>query len=81
MQISVSHKELVVLEALDALGGDATSGRLRSLIRRQLRDQLFELLSALETRGLVSRYARASYVITSEGRHAVRMAEPMPLAG
>jgi hypothetical protein len=80
MQTSLSNKELIVLEAVEALGGTATSGRLKTLIRRQLRDQIFDLLSGMEARGLLSRYARASYVLTRDGRTTLRTSQSLPLA-
>ncbi len=63
--------EVVVLELIDGLGGEAHSAHLAELILEPLRPFLKRALLDLFDKGLLLRYAPGHYYLTPEGRSAL----------
>jgi hypothetical protein len=71
---SLSDTEIILLEALDALGGNAHISELKGAVRWQARGNAHKALAALHDRGLLTRYARGCYTVTPSGRDMLKSA-------
>jgi hypothetical protein len=67
----LSETEVIVLEAVDALGGDVHISALKGAVRWQARRNAHKVLGLLTDCGLLNRYARGCYVLTEAGRAAL----------
>jgi ribosomal protein S19E (S16A) len=61
----------LVMEAVDALGGDVHITELKGAIRWQARAKLAKVLTALSEQGFLAHYARGRYALTPTGRSAL----------
>jgi hypothetical protein len=68
---SLSESEIILLQAVDALGGDVHISELKGAVRWQVRHITHKALGTLQERGLLNRYARGCYALTAIGRHAL----------
>jgi hypothetical protein len=70
----LSESEVILLEAIDALGGDAHISEIKGAIRWQARHGTHKALGALQERGFLHRYARGCYTLSADGREALASA-------
>jgi hypothetical protein len=64
----LTDAEVIVLKAIEALGGEAHISELKGAVRWQARGNAHKVLAFLSDDGLVNRYARGCYVLTEVGR-------------
>jgi hypothetical protein len=67
----LSEPEIILLQAVDALGGNVHISELKGAVRWQVRQTTHKTLGMLQERGLLNRYARGCYALTSFGRDAL----------
>jgi hypothetical protein len=71
MRTILSEPEIILLQAVDALGGDVHISELKGAVRWQVRQTTHKALGMLQERGLLNRYARGCYALTNFGRDAL----------
>jgi hypothetical protein len=71
-QDSPTAPELVVLEILDALGGQSSYGVIKGTIRKQLRPYLRGIVNAMLDQGWLAKSFIGQYAMTEHGRQALR---------
>jgi hypothetical protein len=68
---TLTEAEILLLDAVQALGGDVHISELKGAVRWQVRHSVHKALGVLHDRGLLNRYARGCYVLTATGRAAL----------
>jgi hypothetical protein len=72
MQPHLVDRERYMLEVLDALGGNATVGQIRSVASPFLNRNLHPILAKLCEHGFVRQYARNHYALLPSGRTTLK---------
>ena len=69
--LELTEQERVALEVIEVLEG-ASFEQIKAIIRAQFRRELRPTLFGLTDRGLLLRFSRGQYALTSRGRIALR---------